>query len=84
MPPLAPHARRCRHSSPHPRGAVLCLTLFPGALCFPTASGTAVGAIHGIARSAILHPVRVLDAKGAGGYSNIISGMQWCDAWAGG
>ncbi|KIZ01448.1 Extracellular serine proteinase [Monoraphidium neglectum] len=45
------------------------------------ASGTAVGAIHGIARSATLHPVKALDSQGAGSYSNIISGMQWVKSY---
>eukprot|EP00775_Hariotina_reticulata_P008272 gene8272-8460_t len=43
-------------------------------------AGTAVGAIHGVARSAILHPVKVMGADGSGSYSNIIAGMQWVKA----
>ncbi|GBF90459.1 peptidase S8 [Raphidocelis subcapitata] len=46
------------------------------------ASGTAVGALHGIAPSAVLHPVKVLDSEGAGSYSDIISGMQWAKTYA--
>ena len=41
------------------------------------AAGIAVGSIHGVAKNAILHAVKVLDSKGAGSYSNIISGMGW-------
>lgn len=40
-------------------------------------AGTALGSIHGVARSAILHPVKVMDASGNGAYSNIIAGIQW-------
>ncbi|GLC42129.1 hypothetical protein PLESTM_001294800 [Pleodorina starrii] len=40
-------------------------------------AGTALGAYYGVARSALLHPVKVLDSSGSGSYSNIIAGMGW-------
>ena len=40
-------------------------------------AGIAVGGIHGVARGAILHAVKVLDSSGSGSYSNIISGLGW-------
>jgi subtilisin family serine protease len=41
-------------------------------------AGIVLGAIHGVARGAVLHPVKVLGADGSGSYSNIIAGLQWC------
>ncbi|KAL6763457.1 peptidase S8/S53 domain-containing protein [Haematococcus lacustris] len=40
-------------------------------------AGIAAGSIHGVAKKAIVHAVKVLDAQGSGSYSNIISGMGW-------
>ncbi|GLC52478.1 hypothetical protein PLESTB_000633700 [Pleodorina starrii] len=40
-------------------------------------AGTALGAYYGVARNAILHPVKVLDSSGSGSYSNIIAGLGW-------
>lgn len=40
-------------------------------------AGTVLGANHGVARNAILHPVKVMAADGSGSYSNIISAMGW-------
>ncbi|GFH11622.1 uncharacterized protein HaLaN_07152 [Haematococcus lacustris] len=40
-------------------------------------AGIAAGAIHGVAKNAIVHAVKVLDAQGSGSYSNIISGLGW-------
>ena len=40
-------------------------------------AGIAVGSIHGVARSATLHPVKVVGADGSASYSNIIAGNQW-------
>lgn len=40
-------------------------------------SGTAAGAIHGIAKKATIHAIKVLDSSGSGSYSSIISGMGW-------
>eukprot|EP00878_Enallax_costatus_P028167 GHUV01030386.1.p1 GENE.GHUV01030386.1~~GHUV01030386.1.p1 ORF type:complete len:331 (+),score=108.13 GHUV01030386.1:1130-2122(+) len=40
-------------------------------------AGTALGSIHGVARSATLHVVKVFGADGSGSYSNIIAGMNW-------
>jgi subtilisin family serine protease len=63
-----------------------CLRLFVGSLCSSYwddhghgshVSGTAMGAIHGIAKGATLHAVKVLDSSGSGSYSNIISGLGW-------
>lgn len=40
-------------------------------------AGTAAGAVHGVARKAILHPVKVMGDDGSGSYSAIIDGMAW-------
>lgn len=40
-------------------------------------AGIATGTTYGVAKKAILHSVKVLDANGQGSYSNIISGMGW-------
>lgn len=44
-------------------------------------SGTAVGAIHGVARGAILHAVKVMGDDGSGSYSDIIAGMNWVQSF---
>lgn len=36
-----------------------------------------MGATYGVARNAILHPVKVLDASGQGSYSNFIAALGW-------
>ena len=41
-------------------------------------AGIAMGANHGVARRAIVHGVKVLDSRGQGSYSTIISGLGWC------
>lgn len=46
-------------------------------LCTHVCAGTVLGANHGVARNAILHPVKVMAADGSGSYSNIISAMGW-------
>ncbi|GFR51838.1 hypothetical protein Agub_g14303, partial [Astrephomene gubernaculifera] len=40
-------------------------------------AGTALGATYGVARAAILHPVKVMDSQGSGSYSDIIAGLGW-------
>ncbi|GAX76716.1 hypothetical protein CEUSTIGMA_g4162.t1 [Chlamydomonas eustigma] len=40
-------------------------------------AATAAGYIHGVARNATLHAVKVLDSSGSGSYSDIISGLGW-------
>ncbi|GAB4816035.1 hypothetical protein N2152v2_003081 [Parachlorella kessleri] len=40
-------------------------------------SGIAVGRMHGVAKGAVIHPVKVMGDDGTGAYSNIISGMNW-------
>lgn len=45
--------------------------------CVSTPAGTVLGANHGVARNAILHPIKVMAADGSGSYSNIISAMGW-------
>lgn len=49
-------------------------------------AGTALGACFGVAQGATLHAVKVLNADGAGPYSQIIDGLRWVvqDARAGG
>ncbi|EFJ45601.1 hypothetical protein VOLCADRAFT_94094 [Volvox carteri f. nagariensis] len=46
-------------------------------------AGTALGAVYGVARNAILHPVKVLDSSGSGSYSNIIAGLGWVKDYVG-
>jgi subtilisin family serine protease len=40
-------------------------------------AGIAAGATFGIAKQAVLHPVRVLDCSGSGFYSQVIAGIDW-------
>lgn len=40
-------------------------------------AGTAAGTLHGVAKKAILHPVKVMGDDGSGSYSAIIDGMEW-------
>jgi serine protease len=40
-------------------------------------AGTVAGSVHGIAKSAIVHPVRVLGCNGSGTNSGVIAGMDW-------
>ncbi|GIL83633.1 hypothetical protein Vretifemale_12298 [Volvox reticuliferus] len=40
-------------------------------------AGTALGAVYGVARNAILHPIKALDSSGSGSYSNFIAGLGW-------
>ena len=40
-------------------------------------SGTAVGTTYGVAKKAIVHPVRVLNCQGSGTYSQVIQGIDW-------
>ncbi len=40
-------------------------------------AGTAMGSVHGVAKQATIHGVKVLDSSGSGSYSNIISGLGW-------
>ncbi len=39
-----------------------------------------MGATYGVARNAVLHPVKVLDASGSGSYSDFIAALGW---WVG-
>ena len=43
-------------------------------------AGTIGGTIYGVAKNAIMHPVRVLDCKGDGSLSTIIAGIDWVSA----
>lgn len=43
-------------------------------------AGTAAGRNYGIAKSATLIPVRVLDCNGSGSYSDVIAGLDWIAA----
>lgn len=43
-------------------------------------SGTAVGTQYGVAKAAIVHPVRVLDCGGSGSNSGVIAGVDWVAA----
>ena len=43
-------------------------------------AGTVGGATWGVAKSVILHPVRVLDCTGSGAWSGVIAGMNWVAA----
>lgn len=40
-------------------------------------AGTAVGTQYGVAKKAIVHPVRVLDCSGSGSNSAVIAGVDW-------
>lgn len=40
-------------------------------------AGTAAGSTYGVAKSAAIVPVRVLDCSGSGSYSTVISGLNW-------
>jgi subtilisin family serine protease len=40
-------------------------------------SGTILGTTYGVAKGALVHPVRVLDASGSGYISWIIAGLNW-------
>lgn len=41
------------------------------------AASSATGAVHGVARSAIVHSVKVLKSDGSGSFSTIIEGLKW-------
>jgi subtilisin family serine protease len=43
-------------------------------------AGTAAGTTWGVAKSATLVPVRVLDCNGSGSWSGVIAGMDWVTA----
>ncbi len=43
-------------------------------------AGTVAGTTHGIAKGAIIHPVRVLGCNGSGTNSGVIAGMDWVAA----
>ena len=43
-------------------------------------AGTVAGTTHGIAKGAIVHPVRVLGCNGSGTNSGVIAGMDWVAA----
>jgi len=40
-------------------------------------SGTIAGTTYGVAKEAIIHPVRVLDCEGSGSTDNVLSGIEW-------
>lgn len=40
-------------------------------------SGTILGTTYGVAKKAVVHPVRVLDCEGSGSTSWVISGIEW-------
>ncbi len=40
-------------------------------------AGTVAGTIHGVAKGAIIHPIRVLGCNGSGTNSGVIAGMDW-------
>lgn len=40
-------------------------------------AGTAAGLTYGVAKSAIVHPVRVLDCRGSGSLAGVIGGIDW-------
>lgn len=44
----------------------------------------ALGATFGVARKALLHPVRVLDCEGLGSFSNVIRALDWISAYPAG
>ena len=43
-------------------------------------AGIVAGTTYGVAKQAIVHPVRVLDCSGAGSISNVIAGINWVTA----
>jgi serine protease len=43
-------------------------------------AGTVAGTVHGVAKGAIVHPVRVLGCNGSGTNSGVIAGMDWVAA----
>jgi len=43
-------------------------------------AGTAGGATYGVAKAAVLVPVRVLDCEGSGTWSGVIAGIDWVTA----
>ena len=43
-------------------------------------TGTAAGTTYGIAKKAIVHPVRVLNCAGSGTFAQVINGMNWVTA----
>lgn len=43
-------------------------------------AGTVAGTTHGIAKGAIIHPVRVLGCNGSGTNAGVIAGMDWVAA----
>lgn len=45
-------------------------------------AGTIAGALFGVARGAIIHPVRVLDACGYGDDATVVGGVDWVTAHA--
>lgn len=40
-------------------------------------AGTAMGTCYGVAKQAIIHPVKVLGDNGSGSFSGIINGIKW-------
>jgi serine protease len=43
-------------------------------------AGTVAGTTHGVAKGAIIHPVRVLGCNGSGTNAGVIAGMDWVTA----
>jgi subtilisin family serine protease len=43
-------------------------------------AGTVGGTTYGVAKSVVLHPVRVLDCNGSGSWSGVIAGLDWVTA----
>jgi hypothetical protein len=40
-------------------------------------AGISAGTVYGVAKKAILHPVKTMGDNGSGSYSNIITGGCW-------
>jgi subtilisin family serine protease len=40
-------------------------------------AGTALGTTYGVAKAAILHPVKVLNANGSGSTASVVEGIDW-------